>query len=166
MKTSLSILALALPLVMASPLAHAASHSITTFIEEQDLNGDGKVSLAELKAGRQIGFMKADLDENGTLIEVEYVGEYEGRLMLKLSKIADPEKRKEEQQRQMRQAKVRFNVLDSDKSGAIDMTEYMASGVKMFERQDRDKDGFVTDKDRILLEADTKQGKGDDFIAP
>jgi hypothetical protein len=166
MKTSLPLALLALPLLVAAPLSHAASHSITTFIEEQDLNGDNKVSMAELKAGRQIGFMKADFDENGTLSEAEYVGEYEGRLLLKLSQIADPEKRTEEQQRQMRQTKVRFGVLDTDKNGAIDMTEFMASGVKMFERQDRDKDGFVTDKDRTLLEAEAKDGKGDDFIAP
>ena len=166
MKTSLHLALFALPLLAAAPLAHAASHSITTFIEELDLNGDDKVSLAELKAGRQIGFMKADFDENGTLSEAEYVGEYEGRLMLKLSKIADPEKRKEEQQRQMRQAKVRFGVLDTDKNGAIDMTEYMTSGVKMFGRQDRDKDGYVTDKDRELLDKEAKAGKGDDFIAP
>jgi hypothetical protein len=166
MKTSLPMLLLALPLLAAAPMAHAASHSITTFIEEQDLNGDGKVSLAELKAGRQVGFMKADFDESGGLTEVEYVGEYEGRLMLNLSKIADPEKRTEEQQRQMRQAKVRFGVLDTDKNGLIDYTEYLNSGVKMFDRQDRDKDGFVTDKDRILLEAEAKNGKGDDFIGP
>jgi len=166
MKTSLPLLLLVLPLVAAAPLAHAASHSITTFIEEQDLNGDGKVSMAELKAGRQVGFMKADFDESGGLSEAEYVCEFEGRLMLKLSQIADPEKRTEEQQRQMRQAHVRFGVLDTDKNGLIDIDEYQASGVKMFERQDRDKDGFVTDKDRVLLEAEEKKGKGDDFIAP
>jgi hypothetical protein len=166
MKTSLPMFLLALPLLAAAPMAHAASHSITTFIEEQDINGDGKVSLAEFKAGRQVGFMKADFDESGGLTEAEYVGEYEGRLMLNLSKIADPEKRTEEQQRQMRQAKVRFGVLDTDKNGLIDYTEYLNSGVKMFDRQDRDKDGFVTDKDRILLEVEAKNGKGDDFIAP
>jgi hypothetical protein len=122
-------------------------------------------SRAELKAGRQIGFMKVDFDENGTLIEAEYVSEYEGRLMLKLRKMADPEKRIEEQQRQMRQARVRFGMLDTDKNSAIDMTEYMISGVKMFERQECDKDGFVADKDRELLEKETKSGNGDDFIA-
>jgi len=166
MKTSLPLALFALPLLAAAPLAHAASHSITTFIEEQDLNGDGKVSMAELKAGRQVGFMKADFDESGGLTEIEYVSEFEGRLMLKLSQIADPEKRLEEQQRQIRQAHVRFGVLDTDKNGLIDYNEYLASGVKMFERQDRDKDGFVTDKDRILLEQEAKAGKGDDFIAP
>lgn len=166
MKTALPLALFALPLIAAAPLAHAASHSITTFIEEQDLNGDGKVSMAELKAGRQVGFMKADFDESGGLSEVEYVSEFEGRLMLKLGQIADPEKRLEEQQRQMRQAHVRFGVLDTDKNGLIDINEYQASGAKMFGRQDRDKDGFVTDNDRKLLEQEAKAGKGDDFIAP
>lgn len=166
MKTFISITLLALPLLASAPLAQAASHSITTFIEEQDLNGDGKVSMAELKAGRQVGFMKADFDESGGLSEAEYVSEFEGRLMLQLSKIADPEKRTEEQQRQMRQAHVRFGVLDTDKNGLIDLNEYQASGIKMFEHHDRDKDGFVTDKDRVLLEQEEKNGKGDNFITP
>ncbi|MDC7684256.1 hypothetical protein PQU92_13275 [Asticcacaulis sp. BYS171W] len=151
-------------IAFAAP-AFAASHSSTVFIEEQDLNGDGKVSTEEFKTGRKVEFVKADFNEDGTLSEAEYVGEFEGRLMIRLSKIADPEKRLEENQRQMRQAKVRFGVLDTDKNGAISFGEYLASGLRMFGMHDRDKDGFVTDKDVALAEKAAKEGKND-FVQP
>lgn len=146
--------------------AFAASHSTATFIEEQDLNGDGKVSLEEFKAGRALEFRKADFNEDGSLSEAEYVGEYEGRLMARLSQIGDPEKRAEEQQRQKRQAKVRFGVLDTDKNGAISPEEYLASGLRMFGLHDRDKDGAVTHKDVVLAEEAARNGKGGEFVNP
>lgn len=139
--------------------AQAASHSTTTFIGEEDINGDGLVSLAEFKQGRQLEFTRTDFNADGALSEAEYVGDYEGRLMLKLAKIADPDKRREEQQRQMRQAKVRFGVLDSDKNGAISAEEFMASGLRMFTLHDRDKNDRVDAKDIELAEAERKQGK-------
>lgn len=163
MKNTLILAAL---LAATAAPALAASHSTATFIEEQDLNGDGKVSLEEFKAGRALEFRKADFNEDGSLSEAEYVGEYEGRLMAKLSKIGDPEKRAEEQQRQMRQAKVRFGVLDTDKNGAISQKEYLASGLRMFGLHDRDKDGAVTHKDVVLAEDAAKNGKDGEFINP
>ncbi|ESQ79623.1 EF-hand domain-containing protein [Asticcacaulis sp. YBE204] len=158
------ILALALSAIVAAP-AFAASHSSAVFIEEQDLNGDGKVSTEEFKTGRKVEFVKADFNEDGALSEVEYVGEFEGRLMVRLSQIADPEKRLEENQRQMRQARVRFGVLDTDKNGSISFEEYLASGLRMIGMHDRDKDGFVTDKDVALAEKAAKEGKND-FVQP
>jgi len=151
---------------LTAPAALAASHSTSVFIEEQDLNGDGKVSLEEFKAGRALEFRKADFNEDGTLSEAEYVGEYEGRLYGRLSKIGDPEKRLEEYQRQMRQAKVRFGVLDTDKNGAISQEEYLASGLRMFNLHDRNKDGVVDNKDVVLGQQAEKEGKGGEFINP
>lgn len=162
MKTSLLITAL----IAVSAPALAASHSTSTFIEEQDLNGDGKVSLEEFKAGRAIEFRKADFNEDGSLSEAEYIGEYEGRLMARLSRIGDPEKRLEEQQRQMRQAKVRFGVLDTDKNGAISQAEHLASGLRMFDLHDRNKDGTVDHKDVVLAEDAAKSGKTGEFVNP
>lgn len=153
-------------LIAASAPALAASHSTSTFIEEQDLNGDGKVSQAEFKAGRAIEFRKADFNEDGILSEAEYIGEYEGRLMARLSRIGDPEKRLEEQQRQMRQAKVRFGVLDTDKNGAISQAEHLASGLRMFDLHDRNKDGVVDHKDVVLAEEAAKSGKTGEFVNP
>ncbi|WP_416757627.1 EF-hand domain-containing protein [Roseateles sp. So40a] len=154
----------ALTLLMAGP-ASAASHSSTTFISEQDINGDGKVSLTEFKLGREVEFLRMDFNADGQLSEAEYLGEFEGRLMVRLSKIADPEKRREEQQRQMRQAKVRFGVLDTDKNGSISLEEFMATGLSMFKMHDRNQDGVVDEVDVKIAEDERKAGKTS-FVSP
>jgi hypothetical protein len=160
------LLFLAASLGVISTSAHAAPHENIAFVKEYDLNGDGQVSLAEFKAKRWVIFLTTDFDSNGTLSQAEYVGEFEARLMKDLSAESDYSRRKEEYQRQMNQAVVRFGVLDTNKDGAMTYEEYLASGLKMFERHDRDKDGFVGDKDRAILEKEEKAGKGDDFISP
>lgn len=143
----------------------AASHSSTTFIAEQDLNGDGKVLLEEFRLGRQVEFARIDFNADGALNEAEYLGEFEGRLMLRIGKMPDAEKRKEELQRQMRQAKVRFGVLDADKNGSISQEEFQAAGLRMFKLHDRNQDGVVDDADLKLAEADAKAGKTG-FVSP
>lgn len=149
----------------ASLAAVAASHSTTTFISEQDLNGDGKVLLAEFKLGRQVEFVRIDFNADGQLSEAEYLGEFEGRLMQRIGKMADAEKRREELQRQMRQAKVRFGVLDTDKNGAISLEEFMAAGEKMFAMHDRNKDGVIDEADVKIADDDRKAGK-ESFVSP
>lgn len=161
MKTSLFAALLAL----AALPALAASHSSTTFMTEQDLNGDGKVLLEEFKLGRQVEFVRIDFNADGLVSEAEYLGEFEGRLMARISKIADAEKRKEELQRQMRQAKVRFGVLDTDKNGSISLEEFQAAGLRMFKLHDRNQDNVVDETDVKLAEADAKAGKTG-FVSP
>ncbi|HEY1397946.1 EF-hand domain-containing protein [Roseateles sp.] len=165
MKTTFQRSLLVSLLGLAALPALAASHSTTTFIAEQDLNGDGKVLLAEFKLGREVEFMRIDFNADGQLSEAEYLGEFEGRLMQRIGKIADPEKRREELQRQMRQAKVRFGVLDKDKNGSISLEEFMAAGLSMFNLHDRNKDGVVDEADVKIAEEDKKAGK-ESFVSP
>lgn len=150
---------------LATLPALAASHSSTTFIAEQDLNGDGKVLLEEFRLGRQVEFARIDFNADGLLNESEYLGEFEGRLMQRIGKMPDAEKRKEELQRQMRQAKVRFGVLDTDKNGSISLEEFQAAGLRMFKLHDRNQDNTVDDADLKLAEADAKAGKTG-FVSP
>jgi TolA-binding protein len=165
MKTIVQRSVFATLLGLASLSALAASHSSTTFIAEQDLNGDGKVLLSEFKLGREVEFVRIDFNADGQLSEAEYLGEFEGRLMQRIGKIADPEKRREELQRQMRQAKVRFGVLDKDKNGSISLEEFMAAGLSMFNLHDRNKDGVVDDTDVKIAEEEKKAGK-ESFVSP
>lgn len=165
MKTTVQRTLMAAVLGLASLPVLAASHSSTTFIAEQDLNGDGKVLLAEFKLGREVEFVRIDFNADGQLSEAEYLGEFEGRLMQRIGKIADPEKRREELQRQMRQAKVRFGVLDKDKNGSISLEEFMAAGLSMFNLHDRNKDGVVDETDVKIAEDDKKAGK-ESFVSP
>lgn len=57
------------------------------------------------------------------------------------------ERREEQRVRELRQADVRFGVLDSDKSGRITPAEFAFSGWSMFIHHDTNKDGFVTKDD-------------------
>lgn len=143
----------------------AASHSSATFVSEQDLNGDGKVSLEEFKLGRSVEFMRIDFNADGLLNEAEYLGEFEGRLMLRIGKMSDAERRREELQRQMRQAKVRFGVLDTDKNGSLSAEEFQVTGLRMFKLHDRNQDNLVDEADFKIAEAERKAGK-ESFVSP
>jgi len=133
--------------------AVAASHARDTFIKEQDQNGDGVVSKDEFAATRQIQFVRTDADKNGALSHDEYVGDYKARLEKSLStSTLTAEKKDEEHMRQMRQAEVRFGVLDSDKSGAITAAEFAYSGWRMFTTHDSNNDGVVSAADPVKEE--------------
>jgi EF hand len=142
------ILAAALAAISAPALA--ASHARDTFIKEQDVNGDGVVTKEEFVITRDQLFKAIDADKNGSLSKEEYIGEFKARLEKRLAASTDTaEKKEEERVRQMRQADVRFGVLDSDKSGAITPAEFAYSGWRMFVTHDTNKDGTVSAADPI-----------------
>lgn len=139
----------AVALCVAAP-AFAASHARDTFIKEQDLNGDGSVSKDEFKAGRDKQFADIDANRDGALSHDEYVGEFTARLAKRLAASTDTaEKKEEERVRQLRQADVRFGVLDTDKSGGITPAEFDYSGWRMFVTHDTNKDGAVSAADPV-----------------
>ena len=146
-KTALLVAALA---SATAPAAFAASHARDTFIKEQDTNGDGSVSKEEFKAGREKQFAGIDADHNGVLSHDEYVGEFTARLTQRLAASTDTaDKKEEERVRQLRQADVRFGVLDTDKSGGITPAEFEYSGWRMFVTHDTNKDGAVSAADPV-----------------
>jgi Ca2+-binding EF-hand superfamily protein len=126
----------------------AASHSRDAFIAEQDGNGDGRVPMDEFAASRAKAFARQDADKDGGLSRAEYVGDYKTRLEAQLAAMP-ADKREEERTRQLRQADVRFGVLDRDKSGKITPAEYAYSGRMMFSAHDTNKDGFVSKDDVV-----------------
>jgi len=148
MKTRIILAAFAIVALAGS--ANAASHARDTFIKEQDQNGDGVVTKDEYAATRAIQFARTDADKNGSLSRAEYVGEFKARLEKRLATDdRTPDKKEEERVRQMRQADVRFDVLDSDKSGAITRAEFDYSGWRMFVHHDTNADGTVSAADPI-----------------
>ena len=132
-------------LALGAATAHAAPHEHSAFITDYDLDKDGKVTAAEFKEVRGQRFAATDADNSGGLSEAEYVGEYQGRLDAQLAASSESEERKSEQRvRQIRQAHVRFGVLDKDKDGQIAPAEFDASGQRAFAEQDGDGDGVIT----------------------
>lgn len=149
MKTR-TILAAALVASLGAGSAFAASHARDTFIKEQDQNGDGVVTKDEFAATRALQFAATDADKNGSLSKAEYVGEFKARLEKRLATdTRTAEKKEEERERQMRQAEVRFGVLDSAKSGAITKAEFDYSGWRMFMHHDTNNDGVVSAADPV-----------------
>lgn len=141
-------LAPALLLAITGSGAMAAPHEGSAFIHDYDANHDGQVSRAEFDAERSARFKATDANADGWLSEDEYVGEYRARLDQQLAASDRSEEKKvEERQRQMRQAHVRFGVLDKDKDSRMTQAEYDASGARAFADQDDDKDGIVTATD-------------------
>lgn len=146
-------LILAAVLAAVSAPALAASHARDTFIKEQDVNGDGVVTKEEFVITRDRLFAAIDTDKNGVLSKEEYVGEFKTRLEKRLAASTETaEKKEEERVRQMRQADVRFGVLDSDKSGGITPAEFAYSGWRMFVTHDTNKDGVVSAADPVAAD--------------
>lgn len=129
-------------------IAVAAPHEGSAFIKDYDANNDGQVTLSEFGAGRTARFAVTDADHDGTVSEQEYVAEYSARLESQLAASDLTESLKtEDRQRQMRQAHVRFGVLDHDKDGKMQKAEYDVSGARAFAGQDHDKNTIITAAD-------------------
>lgn len=147
-------LPLAAALLAIGGTALAAPHEGSAFIHDYDSDHDGQVTRHEFDAARVARFKATDANGDGWLSEEEYVGEYQARLEQQLAASdRNEEKKTEESQRQMRQAKVRFAVLDKDKDGKMTQAEFDASGARAFAEQDNDKDGIVTATDAAATAA-------------
>jgi hypothetical protein len=153
--------ALALTLTIAVP-AHAAPHDGASFVHDYDADRDGKVTRAEFDTRRAARFRTTDANADGWVSEAEYVGEYQTRLEQQLAASdRNEEKKVEERQRQMRQAHVRFGVVDRDKDAKMVQAEYDVSGARAFAEQDNDKDGAITAADVAAIEANRLAANGD-----
>lgn len=138
----------------------AGGHSQAAFIAAYDADGDGRVSRDELIMLRTTRLQAADTDGDGFYNEAEYVAEYAGRQRQQYADqgkdYVETDKRVTED---LKQAGVRFNLLDRDRDGLLSLEEDLTSARKTFARNDTDGDGFVT-------AADPKpQREGDDDAA-
>ena len=118
--------------------ADASGHGKNEFMGTYDADKDGKVSKAEFAAKRKDAHKSLDLNRDGKVSELDYVGEYTFRL---------DKEQAERRGGQIRQAHVRFGVLDTDKDSTLSETEFNESGDRMFSRLDNNGDGVVDAKD-------------------
>ncbi|PNU06653.1 EF-hand domain-containing protein [Novosphingobium guangzhouense] len=110
----------------------APGHGKEAFLRENDSDHDGRVTAAEFTAARTAKYHTFDLDGDGKVSEAEYVGEFTARF--KDAKVPEG---------QLKQAHVRFGVLDTDKDGNLSLAEFNASGDRMFKKLDSNGDGVV-----------------------
>ena len=123
-----------------SVLAMPTSHSLQGFLEIYDEDADGTVTRAEFDRHREQVFAATDSDNSGDLNAEEYRIEFETRLDQQADRVREA---------QIKQAYVRFGVLDKNQDEAIDWNEYVAIGLRGFERWDADKNGVVDSRDPL-----------------
>jgi Ca2+-binding EF-hand superfamily protein len=140
-------------LLAAATSAQAASHDRDTFIREQDLDHDGKVTKDEFAKGRAAEFARMDKTHDGKLSNAEYVEDYRARLKARLAALP-ADQRDKERATEMHQAEVRFDVLDSDGNLFITPAEFDYSGWRMFMHHDTNKDGAVSRDDPPAKDSD------------
>ncbi len=124
-----------------SRLGMPTSHTAAGFLELYDENGDSKVDRAEYQRVRDAQFARTDRNGDGQLSLEEYLAEFETRVDRRIDAM---------DQGGDRQVHVRFGVLDADKDGHMTFAEYQASGKRLFETADRNKDGVVDATDATL----------------
>jgi hypothetical protein len=117
----------------------AGGHDKINFLDFYDVNGDASVSKAEFDAQRGKDFDRINSTHDGNATEGQYVDEFTVRLDRQLAA---------ERAAQIKQAHVRFGVLDKNKDGHISAEEFSASGQKMFDALDTNHDGVVDEKDK------------------
>ncbi len=123
-----------------SQLAMPTSHSAKGFVELYDTDGDGQVNRAEFDKERAAAFAASDSNSDGRLSFDEYQEEYLGRLDRKAESV---------RQAQLKQAVVRFKVIDTNKDERIDQDEYWAVGQRSFAVWDTNGDGVVSAQDPL-----------------
>lgn len=131
------------PTAAAGPAAPAGGHGLSAFIGGFDANRDGVVTRQEYDAVRTQRFTAADTNHDGVLSEDEYVAEFEGRLQQQYAGKAQDER----YAGSIKQAHVRFKILDTDHDGKLTLAEENAIAEKTFQRTDTNGDGKIDQAD-------------------
>lgn len=123
----------------------AGGHGLQAFLGSYDTNRDGQVTRAEFDAVRLQRFRAADTNGDGVLSEAEYVAEFEGRL--KRQYFDDGKQPDKAYENSIKQAHVRFAIVNRARDGKFTAAEDAAIADKTFKNLDTNGDGIVSKDD-------------------
>jgi hypothetical protein len=129
----------------AGPARPAGGHGQPAFLGSYDANRDGQVTRAEFDAIRLQRFQAADSNGDGVLSEAEYVAEFEGRL--KRQYFAQGRQPDEAYANSIKQAHVRFGIVNRARDGRFTRAEDQAIAERTFTGLDTNGDGIVSKAD-------------------
>lgn len=127
------------------PARPAGGHGLDAFLGSYDTNRDGVVTRAEFDALRVQRFRSADRNGDGVLSEDEYVAEFEGRL--KRQYFDDGRQPDKAYESSIKQAHVRFGIVNRARDGRFTAAEDAAIADKTFKGLDTNGDGSVSKAD-------------------
>ena len=114
------------------------THNKAGMMNKYDRDGDGVITYEEFNEKRRADFDLTDENGDGWLSNEEYLVEFLNRVDDVIEKT---------RKKQLKQAGVRFGALDKNEDAKMTFEEYQLSGMKMFERNDTNKDGLVSQAD-------------------
>jgi hypothetical protein len=112
-----------------------SSHSLEGFIDINDLNGDKQVTSDEFRQIRRNIFDATDTSNDGWVSPEEYTLEFTNRLDHQAKQIRTA---------QLKQAKVRYAALNTNKDAGISLEEFNVSGERIFAGWDLNDDDTVS----------------------
>jgi Ca2+-binding EF-hand superfamily protein len=129
------------------PTNPAGGHGHAAFMGSYDVNRDGVVTREEYDTLRKQRYVAADGNQDGSLSEAEYVAEFEVRL--KQQYAAQSRQSDDGYAQMMKQAHVRFNILDKNKDGRLSVEEENDVAERTFKTGDVNLDGVVNAADNM-----------------
>jgi Ca2+-binding EF-hand superfamily protein len=122
---------LATACTLLAPAALGQAHDrLHAYFENADSNGDGVLSLDEFKAARAEAFSKRDRNGDGALDETDLTRGQAARPRLRAA------------------MKQRLDAFDANQDGKVTQEEFVAGGIRAFERADTNGDGALDANER------------------
>lgn len=125
------------------------THRKQGMLDKYDVNSDDIVEYDEFNQKRQADFDLTDENKNGVLDKDEYLNEYLNRLDVVIENT---------RKQKIKQASVRFGVLDRDSDGSMTFEEYQISGNRRFACKDGNSDGVVMASDNASDDVSCQHG--------
>ena len=118
-------------------------------IKRADLNGDGKISEAEMARGLAVTFARLDVNNDGKLSKSEIAG---ARAVMKTERKrakASGEGRLQFMKFPAKRVNKNFSRIDANGDGAISKAELDNVAQRMFSKRDKNRDGYITKADFV-----------------